>query len=166
MAATLAQLPPAVDLEWVAGNPFTMSVACSGAAVTSPVVTMKTLAGDAYTSDPGVPTVSALAGTITSAWSIADSSALNATKRPVEYLWSLQALVNGEGPYELVARKVKVHPVGSAGRTSSSDLSLAITVGGADVTLDITVGSDASNIDGGTATSVYGGTTSIDGGSA
>lgn len=143
-ATTLRQMPPAVDLEFVAGNPFTVTVTCSGATISSPAVTMKTSGGDAYTTDPGVPSVSLATNVITSAWSATDSAALNTSSRAKSYRWSLQALVNGDGPYELLARTITVQPVGSAGSVSSTDLSLAVTVGATAVDLALTVGPGAS----------------------
>lgn len=138
--ARLVQLPQVLDLEWVAGDPFTLSVACTGATITLPAVTMKTAAGDAFTSDPGVPTVTLNGSTITIAWTGADSDALNTTNRSKAYQWSLEAVVNGEGPFQLVARTATIRPVGSASSISSDSVTLAIAVGTSTADLAITVG--------------------------
>jgi hypothetical protein len=132
------QVPPAHDVEFVAGNPFSLTVTSTGATITSPVVTMKTAAGDAYTTDPGIPTVSQASTVTTIAFTAADTAALNTSTRPKAYRWSLQALVNGAGPYELVARNITVHPVGAAIATQSADqVSLDVTVGGVDIALSV-----------------------------
>jgi hypothetical protein len=134
------QLPAKLDLEFVAGNPFDLTITCTGATVTSPVVAMKTAAGDAYTTNPGTPAASALASVITVGWGADDSAALNAATRPKTYLWSVQGTVDGEGPFELCAGPLTVRPVGSAGTSTSAAATLAVTVGGAAVTLEVSLG--------------------------
>lgn len=143
-ATTVSQVPPPVDLEFIAGNPFTLSVTCTGATISSPVVTMRTAGGDVYTTNPGTPAVSVATNVITVAYGTDDSSALNATSRSKEFLWSLQALVNGAGPFELLARRIKVLPTGASGGTTSTDLDLAVTVGSQAITLALTIGPGAS----------------------
>lgn len=139
MAASVKQLPAALTLECVAGNPFALTVTATGATtVASPVVTVMTSTGDAYTSN--APTVSQAGLVTTVSWSAVQTAAMNTTTRPMTYRWSLRATVNGSGPFELVAKTITVHPVGSsASGSTSTAATLAITVGGAAVSLAVTI---------------------------
>lgn len=138
--ARIEQLPPDLDLKLIAGRPFAMDVTCTGATITSPVVTMKTAAGDDYTTDPGQPSASVAAGVITVAWSAADTSALNAATRAKSYRWSLSATVDGDGPFELLAGTLTAYPVGTSGQSSASAATLTFTAGVTAVDLAVTLG--------------------------
>lgn len=165
MVTTLAQLPAAVDINVVAGNPRNITVTVTGVTVTSPVVTMLTAAGEPFTTNPGIPSVNVAGDEIQIQWTVADTAALNTTRRDKTYFWSLQATLDGDGPYELLARHMTVKPVGSAGASTSSSTTLAFTIGESAVALTVSPGiAGSGNIDGGTPSSVYGGTIGIDGG--
>lgn len=138
------QLPTRHDLEMVAGNPFTLSVTTSGATITSPVVTIKNGSKTTVTADPSIPTVSQASTVTTVAFVAADTSALGASSKKT-YTYSLQALVNGAGPYELVAGVLTVSPVGTAGTSSTSTAALTVTVGAAALALTVDVGSRAAS---------------------
>lgn len=139
MAATVSQLPAQLDAECVAGDPFSISVTSTGATITSPTVTLKSATGATITGT--VPTVSQAGAVTTVAFSGATTAALNTdTTRPVTLLWSLSALVNGAGPFQLVARRLTVQPVGTAGVSTTSSATLAVTVGGAAVSLAVALG--------------------------
>ena len=139
MAATVSQLPAQLDAECVAGDPFSLSVTSSGATITSPVVVLKSATGATITGT--VPTVSQVGAVTTVAFSAATTAALNTdTTRPVSLMWSLSALVNGAGPFQLVARRLTIQPVGTAGVSSTSSATLAVTVGGAAVSLAVALG--------------------------
>lgn len=139
MAATVSQLPAQLDAECVAGDPFSLSVTSSGATITSPVVVLKSATGATITGT--VPTVSQVGAVTTVAFSAATTAALNTdTTRPVSLMWSLSALVDGAGPFQLVARRLTIQPVGTAGVSSTSSATLAVTVGGAAVSLAVALG--------------------------
>jgi hypothetical protein len=139
MAAKVSQLPAQLDAECVAGDPFSLSVTSSGATITSPTVTLKSATGATITGT--VPTVSQVGAVTTVAFSAATTAALNTDlTRPVSLLWSLSALVNGAGPFQLVARRLTIQPVGTAGVSSTSSATLAVTVGGAAVSLAVALG--------------------------
>jgi len=139
MTAKVSQLPAQLDAECVAGDPFSIAVTSSGATITSPTVTLKSALGATITAT--VPTVSQVGAVTTVAFSAATTAALNTdTTRPVSLLWSLSALVNGAGPFQLVARRLTIYPVGTAGVSSTSSATLAVTVGGAAVSLAVALG--------------------------
>jgi hypothetical protein len=139
MAAKVSQLPAQLDAECVAGDPFSLSVTSSGATITSPTVTLKSATGATITGT--VPTVSQVGAVTTVAFSAATTAALNTDlTRPVSLLWSLSALVDGAGPFQLVARRLTIYPVGTAGVSSTSSATLAVTVGGAAVSLAVALG--------------------------
>lgn len=78
MPRTIVDLrPPQLDLHGIAGREFALDIPVTGGVLTSPVLTMKTAAGDAYTTDPGVGTATMpSADTLRVAWTAADMSAL------------------------------------------------------------------------------------------
>jgi hypothetical protein len=136
---TVSQLPAQLDAECVAGDPFSIAVTSSGAAITSPTVTLKNALGATITST--VPTVTQVGAVTTVSFSSSTTAALNTNlTRPVSLLWSLSALVDGAGPFQLVARQLTIYPVGTAGVSSTSSATLAVTVGGAAVSLAVALG--------------------------
>lgn len=139
------QLPTRHDLEAVAGNPFTFTVTTTGATITSPAVTIKDGTRTTVTADPSVPAVSQASAVTTVAFSTADTTALGASAKK-NYTYSLQALVNGAGPYELVAGVLTVAPVGTAGTSSTSTAALTVTIGAAALSLALSVGSNGSGV--------------------
>jgi hypothetical protein len=146
MTAKVSQLPAQLDAECVAGDPFTIAVTSSGATITSPTVTLKTSLGATVTGN--VPTVTQVGAVTTIAFSAATTAALNTnTTQPVSLLWSLSALVNGQGPFQLVARRLTIYPVGTAGVSSTSSATLAVTVGGAAVSLAVALGGGGGGIE-------------------
>jgi hypothetical protein len=120
MAAKVSQLPAQLDAECVAGDPFSLSVTSSGATITSPTVTLKSATGATITGT--VPTVSQVGAETTVAFSAATTAALNTD------------------PFQLVARRLTIQPVGTAGVSSTSSATLAVTVGGAAVSLAVALG--------------------------
>jgi len=135
------QLPARHALECIAGNPFTFTVTTTGATITSPAVTIKDASRTTVTADPSVPTVSQVSTVTTVAFSAADTAALGGSLKK-NYTYSLQALVNGAGPYELVADVFSVSPVGTAGASSTSSAALTVTVGAAALSLTVSLGGD------------------------
>jgi len=125
----------------VAGNPFTFTVTTTGATITSPAVTIKDGTRTTVTADPSVPTVSQASAVTTVAFAAADTTALGSSAKK-NYTYSLQALVNGAGPYELVAGVLSVSPVGTAGTSSTSTAALTVTVGAAALSLSVSLGGD------------------------
>ena len=135
------QLPAKLDLECIAGDPFTVTITATGVAtLTSPAVTMTSAAGDAFTTDPGIPTASVAGLAVTSAWSTADTAALNTGTRAKSYRYSIAANPDSAGLFEIVAGTLTVHPVGHAGTSSASSATLAVTVGTTAVSLAVALG--------------------------
>jgi len=135
---TVSQLPAQLDAECVAGDPFTISVTSSGATITSPTLTIRDGLGAVVAVSP---TVSQAGAVTTVAFSAANTTALKSSgQTKAEYLFSLSALVDGQGPFQLIARRLTVWPVGTAGVSSSSSATLAVTVGGAAVSLSVALG--------------------------
>lgn len=134
--ATAKQLPPVLDLEGVAGSPLTVRVTTTGGhSVTSPEVLLRTGAGAVSTV---LPVVELDGAVITFRWSPEDTAALNTgTRVPKDYLWTLQGLVDGDGPHQLVARSLVVHPAGAADVSTELDVTLAVDVGGVNVALAV-----------------------------
>jgi hypothetical protein len=162
--ATVKQLPAVLDLEGVAGEPLTVRLTLTGGhTVSSPTVVLRTGAGGTTTVTPDVAQDGAV---LTLTWSAADMSALNSGRRVAkDYLWALRSNVNGEGPFGLVARSLLVHPAGTADVATEYDLDLAVTVGGADVTLAIVIdGAAVADLDAGAPDEIYAPGDTIDGG--
>jgi hypothetical protein len=135
---TVSQLPAQLDAECVAGDPFTISVTSSGATITSPTLTIRDGLGATVAVSP---TVSQAGAVTTVAFSAANTTALKSSgQTKAEYLFSLSALVDGQGPFQLIARSLTVWPVGTAGVSSTSSATLAVTVGGAAVSLAVALG--------------------------
>lgn len=134
--ATAKQLPPVLDLEGVAGCPLTVRVTTTGGhSISSPEIVLRTGAGATSTV---LPAVELDGDVITFAWSAEDTAALNTgTRVAADFRWSLQALVDGDGPHQLVARSLVIHPVGSADVSTELDFVLAVDVGGVNVALTV-----------------------------
>jgi hypothetical protein len=136
---SIKQLPAQLDWEFVAGAPASITVTATGATITSPTVTLKSATGATITGT--VPTVSQVGAVTTVAFSSSTTAALNTDlTRPVSLLWSLSALVDGQGPFHLVARRLTICPVGTAGTSSTSSATLAVTVGSSDISLTVATG--------------------------
>lgn len=138
------QVARRVDVECVAGNPLTLTVNPSGATLSSPAVTVSQAGAVVATNTPDVTMVS---GDIQAVWTTGDTSGLFAAatgRTSIAYDYSVRALVNGQGPFELVAGRFIVHRVGTAD-VSTSSTAVDITVGGAVVNLDVQVGASAAD---------------------
>jgi len=162
--ATVKQLPAVLDLEGVAGEPLTVQLTITGGhTISSPAVVLRAATGAATTVEPAVDRDGDV---ITITWSAADMTTLNPGHRVAQsYVWALRAQVNASGPYSLVARSLVVHPAGTADIATSIAESLAITVGGVDVTLPIVIdGAATIDLDAGSPAEVYDDTETIDGG--
>lgn len=162
MSASVKQLPAALALECIAGNPFAITITATGATVATPVVAVSTSTGTTYTSNP--PDVTLNGSDISVAWTAADTAAMNTTTRGITYKWSVQSLVDGDGPFELVAKTLTVHPVGTSGVSSTTAATLAVTVGTGSIALTVNPGVNGGDIDGGTPTDVYSSSDAVDGG--
>ena len=139
---TVKQLPTPVDVEVVAGDPFAVTFTATSGVTTfaSPAVTVTTAAGDAYTTDPGLPVASAASAVLTCAWSAADTAALIAGTRAKVYKYSVEATADGGGPYQIFGGTLTVHPVGTTGTGTSATQSANLTLGGAAVTATVALG--------------------------
>lgn len=157
------QRPPALALHGIAGRELPKNIAVEGGTLTSPVLTMKTSGGDAYTSDPGVGAASMIDDTtLRLLWSAADMSALNDTTRPKTYIIEVAGSVDGSNPASLIGGTLTVYPTGSAKTLSSSATTLTLNGGNA-LTLSVTFPDPSEAIDGGAADWTA---DTIDGGSA
>jgi len=148
--ATVKQLPTPVNVEVVAGDPFTVTFTATSGVTTfaSPAVTVTTAAGDSYTTDPGVPTASAASAVLTLAWSAADTAALNTGTRAKAYKYSVEATADDEGAFQIFGGTLTVHPVGTTGTGTSSSQSATLTLGGAAVTATVALGGVGFDITG------------------
>lgn len=142
---SIKQLPPKLDLEYIAGRPFVLTITLTGAVVSTPTATLKTTGGDAWANDPGQPTVSINgAGTvITVVFEAADTAAQNATTRAKSYLYTVAALVGSDGPFDLLGGVISVRPIGSTGTSGAASAALTFTVGVTAVDLAVTLGASS-----------------------
>jgi hypothetical protein len=142
---SIKQLPPKQDLEYVASRPFVLTVTATGAVLNTPTFTIKTAAGDAWSTDPGQPTVSINgAGTvITVVFDAADTAAQNTSTRAKSYQYALSSLVGSDGPFDLMGGTITVRPVGSTGTSNAASATLTFTVGVTAVDLAVTIGASS-----------------------
>lgn len=151
---TVRQLPARIDVEFVAGDPFSVVLTATSGVTTfaAPVAFMTTAAGDAYTTDPGIPTASAASAALTCAWSAADTAALNTSTRAKSYKYSVEATADGEGAFQIFGGTVTVHPIGYAGTGTTASVSQALTLGGAAVSATIGLGASGGGSGGASVT--------------
>lgn len=140
--STLRQLPPKLNLELSAGKPFAFTVTTTGATITSPEIAIRTTAGDA--TSLAFSDVLQLSDDTVCSINATDSGEFNTTTRPKSYLWELTAVVDGFGPYPLLAGVLTAHPVGATGVSTSTTATLAVTVGDASIDLAVSVGGDVA----------------------
>lgn len=142
---TVKQLPARVDAECVAGYPLVITFTASSGVTTfsAPVATLLTTGGDAISTDPGVPTASANSAALACAWTAADTAALNTTTKAKTYRYSVAASNDGAGPYAFFAGTLTVHPVGTAGTSTTVAASADVNVGGVAVTATVIAGGGA-----------------------
>lgn len=162
--ATVKQLPAVLDLEAVAAEPLTVRLTATGGhTLSSPAVVLRTGSGATVAVSP---LVEQDGDVITVTWSAANTAALNTgTRVAKDYVWALRAQVNSVGPFGLVARSLVVHPAGTAGVATDYSETLAITVGGVDVTLPIIMdGAAVADLDAGAPDEVYAPGDTINGG--
>jgi hypothetical protein len=164
--AKAKQLPADVDIEFVAGDEYTVTfTATSGVTTFSvPSIAFLTASGDAAASN--LPTVSAGGAVLTASWSAANSAALNTTTRAKNYKYSVRATADGSVTGQVFGGTCTIHPVGTTGLGTSSSVAADVYLGGTSVTATVSLGGTVGQIDGGSAESVFGGTSSIDGGGA
>jgi len=136
--ATIKQLPAVLDLHGEAGRPFTLRVRLTGGhTITAPEVLVRTAAGAVSTFVPSIELDNDVA---TIVWSLEQTAAMNTSGRaPAGYLWTLRALVDADGPHGLLARSFVVHPAGTADLSTELDVDLAVSVGGPDVELSVSL---------------------------
>ena len=143
---TVRQLPTRVDAECVAGDPFTATLTATSGVTTfsSPACTMTTGAGDSFTTDPGVPTASAVGAALSTTWSAADTAALNTSTKPKTYKWSTKAIADGGSSFQWYGGTLTVHPVGTTGISTTTSTSATVVVGGVSVDATIMVGTGSA----------------------
>lgn len=146
-AGSTKQVPKTRNLEWVAGDPFGVTITWTGATVTEPIVTLKTAGRDPYTTDPGVPLYAQVSDVTSILWGVAASTALGAdSKLPKVYKYTIGIKINGDGPHQMIAGDISILPLGSSSASTSDDTSWSgdITVGGVDITFNMTVGASSA----------------------
>ena len=160
MARTTVDMrPPELALHGIASRELALDIPVEGGTLTSPVLTMKTAGGDAYTTDPGVGTASmADSATLRLAWSSADMAALNDTTRPKTYRIELAGVVDGSNPLSTIGGTLTVYPTTWARPVPSSSATLTLN-NGTSLTLSLTVPAPAPTTDGGAPDEIY-----VDGG--
>ena len=145
------QRPPELAIHAIAGREAVKVVTVTGGILTSPVLTMKTAGGDSYTTDPGVGSATmTTAEVLRITWTAADTSALNDTTRPKTYRIELSGSVDGSNPASLIGGTLTVYPTTWSRSVPSSSTTLTLNGGNA-LTLEITVPTPDSPIDGGAA---------------
>lgn len=127
---TVSQLAAPLDWLFTAGFPAVLPFSFTGdELIASPAITLRKQNGETITVTPTVTY-----DTVTRAGSIAltdaQTTALNRSPSSKAFFrWSLSALVNGDGPYPLVARDVVVFPIGSARQADPTEQVLTIELG-------------------------------------
>lgn len=139
---TIKQLPARLDLEFCAGDLFALTATSTGATITSPEVTILSSAGDATAL--AFSDVTQLGADTVCSLTAVDSATFNTTTRAITYKYVLTAVVDGFGPYSLMAGTITAKPAGSAGTSTSTTATLAVTVGGAAVSVAVSVGGDVT----------------------
>lgn len=156
--------PSAYAIEAVAGREFARNIPVTGGVLTSPVLTMKTSGGDAFTRDPGVGVASmTTADTLRLVWSAADMAALNDTTRSKTYRIDVTGSVDGNSPQSVIGGTLTVHPTTHTRNIPQTSVTLSLN-NGPTLELALTVPAPGVPIDGGAPDEAYGGTTGIDGG--
>lgn len=140
--STLRLRPARLDLEMTAGKPFPFTVNSSGATLTSPEIVILTTAGDS--TDLEFTDVLQLGAATVCSISAADSATFNTTTRAKTYKWEYSAVVDGFGPFALVAGTLTAYPQGWPAASTSTTATLAVTVGDASIDLDVSVGGDVA----------------------
>lgn len=167
MPRTIVDLrPPQLDLHGIAGREFALDIPVTGGVLTSPVLTMKTAAGDAYTTDPGVGTATMpSADTLRVAWTAADMSALNTTTRAKTYRIEVAGSIDGAAVASVIGGLLTTYPTTWTRSVPTSSASLVLN-NGTTLALEVSVPAPDGPIDGGRSDEVYGGDLpGIDGGS-
>jgi hypothetical protein len=140
--SAIKQLPARLDVEFIAGKPFTFTVQSTGATVTSPAMTVRSSAGDPVAVD--FTDVLQLGADSVFSINAADSVAWNTSSRARSYRYEFSAVVDGFGPYAMCAGTITAHPVGTPGTSSASTAALAVTVGDTSISLGVSVGGDVT----------------------
>lgn len=132
MARTIVdQRPPELQIHGIASRELAFNIPVTGGTLTSPVLTMKTGGGDAYTTDPGIGAATmADSDTLRLAWTSADMSALNASTRPINYRIDVAGSVDGGSVASIIGGILTVHPTTSARPLSNTSVTLSLNNGG------------------------------------
>jgi hypothetical protein len=156
---------PQVAIHGSAGRAVAFNIPVTGGTLTSPVLTMRSGAGDPFTADPGVGAASMVDPlTLRVAWTAADMAALNAGTRPLEYRFDVEGVPDGLAVAQVLAGTLTVYPTTWGKQIPANSLGTLVLNGGTTVTLELTVPAPDGPIDGGYHDDRYGGTTGIDGG--
>lgn len=159
---------PLIALHATAARELALNIPVTGGTLTSPVLSMKTRSGAAFTTDPSVGTASmADSDSLRLAWSAADMAALEAGARPVEYRVEVTGSVDGGAPSQVLAGTLTVYPTTWGRPIPVNELGTLVLNGSPTITLAVTVPTPDGPIDGGRAAEVYGGgLPGLDGGTA
>jgi hypothetical protein len=151
------QRPPELQLHGIAGRAFAFDIPVTGGVLTSPVLTMRTGAGDPYTTDPGVGTATMVdADTLRIAWTADDMAALNTTTRGSgkTYRIEIAGSVDGGSVASIIGGTLSVYPTTHTRFTPNNAATLSLNNGGT-YSLAITVPTPDAPIDGGAPDEVF-----------
>lgn len=167
-AAQLDLRAPSIALHAPVGRELALNIPVTGGTLTSPVLAMKTRAGAAFTTDPGVGVASmADSDSLRLVWSAADMAALEAGARPVEYRIEVTGVVDAGVPTQVLAGTLTAYPTTWGRPIPAHELGTLVLNGGSAITLAVTVPTPDGPIDGGRSNEVYGGgLPGLDGGTA
>ncbi len=147
--------PPDLAIHAIAGYAYSLAIPVTGGVLTSPVLTMKTGAGDPFTADPGVGTATmTTADTLTLAWTAADLAALNTTTRQKVYRINIAGVVDGGAAGPMVGGTITTYPSTWARSVPQTTATLSLN-NGTTLTLALTVPPAEPPIDGGAPDEVY-----------
>jgi hypothetical protein len=147
--------PPDLALHVIAGYAYSLAIPVTGGTLTSPVLSMKTGAGDPYTTDPGVGTATMTTpDTLTVPWTAADTGALNTTTRPKVYRIQVAGVVDGAAAASVIGGTLTTYPTTWARSVPQTSATLSLN-NGTTLTLTLTVPPSEPPIDGGAPDEVF-----------
>lgn len=147
--AEISQLPPDLDLIGLVGSPFalTVDVTLPDGLVWSDVTDIDAAvwSSPGVVDAAGVPAVVAPSdGVISVVWSDDVTTAMG----PGVWHWQLSAVVDGSGPFGLLAGTLRLRPAGTSGASTPAAADLTVAIGAGDVSLDVAIGGVAAGADG------------------
>jgi len=154
--AIIDQRPPELTLHVIAGRAVALVIPVTDGVLTSPVMTMRTGAGDPYTTDPGIGLAAMSSATdLRLSWSAADTLALNdSTRGPRAFRIDIAGVVDGGDLVSVIGGVLSVYPPTYARSVPQNSATLSLN-NGATLTLTITVPPSDGPWDGGAPDEVF-----------